>query len=541
MSKIQSSRQIAYFHYLTYTQTCSLAQSGSGYTSSRDGRAYVTTPHPTGAPRAYSVGRDGPRPYSAAASVGSRKLWMALAPALPGRATPQSRVNTESLSPASAPYPPLVRDDKAIPPPTRIQNSPPPLDGAIVRIARQMSSPSPVGTPLDHTAGMRALMSEGLTPADISQLPISIPNSAPITLLDAFVASGQWHNAQFLVEAGALDATPEVATRITARLVSMAGGEAQTVKTTSSNQLNPMRWPDADTVWHTMTSPTWRSNTSPVDAHPRQELWDVASKIASLDRHRDVMQPTMKLPPGVAQGLDISLHQRAEIDAGLLSLIRSLLPHISPRRMQRKRLRRFDEAHTDTTIVTGDAPEEELDSARYQVSGPVAPQEPSADSPLWHATEFPLHHLLADLPHLSDVSRLANLEIALKGGANVNRRAANGLTPLHLASRNPYFLQLLLDHGAQVRAATDDGLTPLHMAASQSNLGCLNLLLSAGSNPLARDIHGRIPLEHVLPGRADAARRILAEAAERVTNAGQTHPTRSPAPVQGDESGRSDE
>lgn len=61
------------------------------------------------------------------------------------------------------------------------------------------------------------------------------------------------------------------------------------------------------------------------------------------------------------------------------------------------------------------------------------------------------------------------IRILLRNGANVDAKAREEQTPLHVASRlgNVDIVMLLLQHGAQPHATTKDLYTPLHIAAKE--------------------------------------------------------------------------
>lgn len=73
-------------------------------------------------------------------------------------------------------------------------------------------------------------------------------------------------------------------------------------------------------------------------------------------------------------------------------------------------------------------------------------------------TEFPLRVTQTDI-----------IRILLRNGAQVDARAREQQTPLHIASRlgNVDIVMLLLQHGAQVDATTKDMYTALHIAAKE--------------------------------------------------------------------------
>jgi ankyrin repeat protein len=88
------------------------------------------------------------------------------------------------------------------------------------------------------------------------------------------------------------------------------------------------------------------------------------------------------------------------------------------------------------------------------------------------------------------------LAVALvRNGASVSEPDPNGHSPLHLAALSqapnaPDLVAELLQRHADPNAGDRDGITPLHCAASAGNEKSLQMLLTAGANPLACDISG---------------------------------------------------
>ena len=94
-------------------------------------------------------------------------------------------------------------------------------------------------------------------------------------------------------------------------------------------------------------------------------------------------------------------------------------------------------------------------------------------------------------------------------GEDVNEPSGgNGWTPLlHAVHTNQLeTARALLDAGAQVDKSADDGLTPLMMAAAYDNPEMVSLLLRGGASPLASDKNGKTAFDHALVGANDVDR-----------------------------------
>ena len=86
---------------------------------------------------------------------------------------------------------------------------------------------------------------------------------------------------------------------------------------------------------------------------------------------------------------------------------------------------------------------------------------------------------------------VSEIEEALSEGMDVEARAENGITPLHLAAAqnsDPAVVELLLDEGADTKVKDWNDRTPLHLAAAQnSNPAVVELLLDEGADAKAKD------------------------------------------------------
>ena len=113
-----------------------------------------------------------------------------------------------------------------------------------------------------------------------------------------------------------------------------------------------------------------------------------------------------------------------------------------------------------------------------------------------HLHTFAPLHLVANFHHTARESNsleLASLLIA--SGADVNQRAEDGQSSLHLAVRNgnDSLATLLIDHGADVNARDLEEYTPLHSAAWNGHLGLVEVLISNGANVSASAYDGVTP------------------------------------------------
>ncbi|KAL9632651.1 MAG: hypothetical protein Q9164_005185 [Protoblastenia rupestris] len=117
------------------------------------------------------------------------------------------------------------------------------------------------------------------------------------------------------------------------------------------------------------------------------------------------------------------------------------------------------------------------------------------------------------------------LEIMLVEGTDVDIRAADGRTALHLIAENgnEAGAKILLDHGANVDAVSytggtsmerkfRGGRTPLHWAAEHRQMGIIRLLIEAGADLGIRNASGRSALQESIGENGDATSRMLIEA-----------------------------
>jgi ankyrin repeat protein len=99
-------------------------------------------------------------------------------------------------------------------------------------------------------------------------------------------------------------------------------------------------------------------------------------------------------------------------------------------------------------------------------------------------------------------------EALLDAGAEVNRRDADGITPLMQAARgrrpnisdpaptdHPEVVELLIKRGADVNAKTDSGFEALFWAARYGHVRTAKVLIDHGADVNAKDQHGLTALK----------------------------------------------
>ena len=120
----------------------------------------------------------------------------------------------------------------------------------------------------------------------------------------------------------------------------------------------------------------------------------------------------------------------------------------------------------------------------------------------------------------------------IKKGADVNAKAADGVTPLHIASENGHgaVVEALLAKGADLNATIADGVTPLYMASQNGHGAVVEALLAKGADMNAIRTNGWTPLDVASQkGHAAVVQALLARGARRGCTQVQA-PQSMPAP-----------
>jgi len=134
--------------------------------------------------------------------------------------------------------------------------------------------------------------------------------------------------------------------------------------------------------------------------------------------------------------------------------------------------------------------------SRFEAEQPLEEAKPVL--PPFEMEGSHLIELPAELPALHEASRLGETEKigALLRPGNIDSKAQNGLTPLHIAAISGVMqaADFLLKKGAQVDETSDGGLTALYFAIQNNNAGLVGLLLQRGASLSHVNSEGRTPL-----------------------------------------------
>ena len=117
---------------------------------------------------------------------------------------------------------------------------------------------------------------------------------------------------------------------------------------------------------------------------------------------------------------------------------------------------------------------------------------------------------------------LETAKLLLDRGADVNARDSQGYTALSHACYVPFskpginadLVKLLIDRGANVEVPMPGRGKPLHRAAEKDDEAVASLLLDAGADVLAEDIHGTTPLEIAERNKSDRAAEVIRKVME---------------------------
>ena len=101
--------------------------------------------------------------------------------------------------------------------------------------------------------------------------------------------------------------------------------------------------------------------------------------------------------------------------------------------------------------------------------------------------------------NIEEVSKLLNKEIYQELIAEVNFKALDDWTPLHMACFENYFqiVEILLNHDSDIEAKTSIGRTPLHLASFRGHQQIIEILVNKGANINACDVDGNTPLHYL--------------------------------------------
>src|SRR5262249_15632933 len=111
---------------------------------------------------------------------------------------------------------------------------------------------------------------------------------------------------------------------------------------------------------------------------------------------------------------------------------------------------------------------------------------------------------------------LANLELLINNGADVNAKNRRSSTPLQWAIHDEAKVRLLLSKGADVNTKQAQGRTPLFLAAMLGNgVPTIRLLLARGADPNLASANGQTPLMMAAArGNVEAIRMLIEKEAQ---------------------------
>ena len=115
------------------------------------------------------------------------------------------------------------------------------------------------------------------------------------------------------------------------------------------------------------------------------------------------------------------------------------------------------------------------------------------------------------LHHAAGYGPIANLELLIEKGADLNAKNRRRSTPLHWAIHDEAKVRLLLSKGAAVNAKQAEGRTPLFLAAMLGDsVPGMRLLLGAGADPNLATANGQTPLMNAaFRGNVESVRLLI--------------------------------
>jgi ankyrin repeat protein len=119
------------------------------------------------------------------------------------------------------------------------------------------------------------------------------------------------------------------------------------------------------------------------------------------------------------------------------------------------------------------------------------------------------------LHHAAGYGPLANVELLINKGADVNAKNRRNSTPLHWAIHDGAKVRLLLSKGADINTRQAQGRTPLFLAAMLGNgAQTMRLLLARGADPNLASANGQTPLMMAARGNIEGIRLLIEKGAE---------------------------